>query len=111
METHFENIEHAHGTMARQRVLADLRALAYDSETLLKVTAGDVGEKAREAQSRLAAVLARARTTCDAMQEQTRANAKAAAQEADVVIRHHPYQFVSLAFSVGLLVGLWITRK
>jgi ElaB/YqjD/DUF883 family membrane-anchored ribosome-binding protein len=111
METHFENIEQAHGTMARQRVLADLRALAHDSETLLKVTAGDVGEKAKEAQSRLAAALTRAKSTCDAMQEQTRATAKAVAQGANVVIRQRPYESVSLAFSVGLLVGLWIMRK
>ena len=111
METHFANIEHAQGSMARQRVLADLRALAHDSEALLKVTAGDVSEKAREAHSRLAAALARAKSTCDAIQEQTCATAKAAAQEADTVIRQHPYESASLAFSVGLLLGLWVARN
>lgn len=111
METHFANLEGAHSSMARERVLADLRALAHDSEALLKATAGDVSDKAKEARGRLTAALERARTTADELQEQTFANAKAAAEKADVIIRDHPYESLGAAFGIGLLLGILVGRK
>ena len=111
METHYENMEHAHTTHARERVMADLKSLVRDSEDLLKSTADDVSEKAREARSRVTAALERARSTCNEMQEQTAATAKAAAKKADTVIREHPYESLGIAFGVGLLIGVLVTRK
>ncbi|HNQ88109.1 MAG TPA: DUF883 family protein [Verrucomicrobiota bacterium] len=111
METHFDSMEAAHGTLARERVMADLRSLIHDSEELLKATAGEVGEKAKEARSRLNAALERARTTCGQLEDQTLATAQAAARKADTTIRSHPYESMGVAFGVGLLVGVLITRK
>ena len=111
METHFANIENAHSSLARERVLEDLRVLVRDSETLLRATAGDVTEKAKEARARLWAALERAKSTCDDLQRQAIAAAKAAAQKADVVIREHPYQSVGVAFGVGVLIGVLVGRK
>ena len=111
METHFESIELAHSSLARERVLADLRALVRDSETLLKATASDVSEKAKEARARLASALERAKSTCDELQRQAVAAAKAAAKKADSAIREHPYESIGLAFSVGLLIGLLMRHK
>ena len=111
METHFESLVQAQSMMARERVLRDLKTLARDSEALLKASAGDLSEKARGARARLADALERAKATCAELQEQTIASAKAAAKGADVVIRDHPYQSISIAFGVGLLVGVLVTRK
>ena len=111
METHFANIEHAHSSLARERVLEDLRVLVRDSETLLKATAGDVTEKAKEARARLRAALERAKSTCDELQRQTVAAAKAAAKKADAVVREHPYESIGVAFGVGLLIGVLVRRK
>ena len=111
METHFANIEHAHSSRARERVMEDLRVLVHDSETLLKATAGDVTEKAKEARARLRAALERAKSACDELQRQTVAAAKAAAKRADAVVREHPYESIGVAFGVGLLMGLLVTRK
>jgi len=111
METHFENLVQAQSGMARERVLQDLKTLARDSEALLKVTAGDLGEKAKGARARLAEALERARATCAELQDQTLASAKSAAKRADVVIRNHPYESVGVAFGVGLLVGIFISRR
>ncbi len=111
METHFENIEVAHSSLARQRVLADLRALVHDSEVLLKATAGDVSEKAREARARLATALERAKETCSELQRQAVAAAKAAAKKTDAVIREHPYESIGVAFCVGLLMGVLLRRR
>jgi len=111
METHFENMEHTHSTLARERVMADLKSLVHDSEDLLKATAGDVSEKAKEARSRLTAALERAKGSCENLQQQTVASAKAAAKKADAAIRTHPYESIGVAFGVGLLIGVLVTRK
>ncbi len=111
METHFENIEHAQSSLARERVLGDLRALVRDSETLLKATAGDVSEKAREARARLTSALERAKSTCEQLQRQAVAVAKAAAKRTDVAVRAHPYESISVAFGLGLVIGLLVGRK
>jgi ElaB/YqjD/DUF883 family membrane-anchored ribosome-binding protein len=111
METHFENLEQAHSRMARERVLADLRALAHDSEELLKATAGDVSDKAKEARTKLTAALARTRSTIEEMQSQAVAGAKEAARKADAVIRQHPYESLGVAFGIGLLIGVLVGRK
>jgi len=111
METHFENMEHAHGNLARERVVADLKSLVRDSEDLLKATAGDVSEKAKEVRARVTSALERAKETCESLQAQTAATARAAARKADTVIRTHPYESIGAAFGVGLLIGVLVTRK
>jgi len=111
METNFETIEKSHGAIARERVRADLETLTRDAEDLLKATAGDVSEKVKEARTRVAAAIERAKTTCTQWQEQTVATAKAAAKKADTVVRDHPYESIGVAFGVGLLIGVLVTRK
>lgn len=111
METNYEAIEKSHSAVARERVLTDLQALTRDAEELLKATAGDVSEKANVARARVSAALDRAKTTCAHLQDQTVATAKAAAKQADTVIREHPYESIGVAFGVGLLLGVVVARK
>lgn len=111
METHFGNMEQAQSTLARERVMADLKLLVRDSEDLLKATASDVSEKAKEARSRITAALERAKESCENMQEQTAATARAVARKADTVVRAHPYESIGVAFGIGLLIGVLVTRK
>lgn len=111
METHYQNLENAHSTLARERVMADLKSLVRDSEDLLKATAGDVSEKAKEARSRITAALERAKETCENMQDQTAESARAAARKADTIIREHPYESLGIVFGIGLLIAVLVTRK
>ena len=111
METHFEKLEQAHSQLARERILADLRALAHDSEELLKATAGDVSEKTKEVRARLSTALERSKSTMAELQSQAIAGAKAAAQKADAVIREHPYESLGVAFGVGLVIGVLVGRR
>ena len=111
METYFPNIEETHSTLARERVLNDLRTLARDAENLLQATAGEVGEKAAAARSRLTIALERAKTTCAELQDRTVAAAKAAARKTDAVIREHPYHSIGVAFGLGVLIGVLVVRK
>ena len=111
MESDFDDIDRNDSRLARERVLADLKSLVRDSEDLLKATAGDMSEKAKEARKRVTAALQRAKATCDNWQEQTLETAKATARQADIAVRNHPYESVGIAFGIGLLVGCLVPRK
>ena len=111
MEAKYDPMDTVYSAQARERVLADLQTLTRDAEELVKATAGDVSEKAKEARTRLAAALDRAKTTCVHLQEQTVATAKAAAKKADTVIPDHPYESIGAAFGIGLLIGVLVGRR
>ena len=92
---------------ANERLASDLKAVVRDAEDLMKATAGQAGEKVSEVRSRLAAALESAKTTCHRLEEKTVAAAKAT----DRTIREHPYESIGIAFGLGLLVGVLVTRK
>jgi ElaB/YqjD/DUF883 family membrane-anchored ribosome-binding protein len=106
METHFENMNST-GGVARERVKEDLHALMRDAEALLKATAGDMSEKAQQARTRLSEALEKAKGTYHDLEARTIAAAKAT----DKVIRAHPYESIGIAFGVGLLIGVLVSRK
>ena len=85
----------------------DLKALIQDAEELLKATAGDAGEKVKDARSRLTRAIESAKTTCGQLPERT----AQAARAADVAIRGHVYETIGVAFGVGLLIGVLVGRR
>jgi ElaB/YqjD/DUF883 family membrane-anchored ribosome-binding protein len=88
-------------------LVQDLKTVVHDAEGLLKATAGEVSEKAKEARQRLTAALASARESCSHLEERAIAGAKAT----DRVIREHPYESLGVAFGVGILLGVLIGRR
>ena len=92
--------------MSTERLANDLKAIARDAEDLIKATAGEVSEKAKEARSRLMVALESAKERCEELQEKALAGAKAT----DKVIRDHPYESIGIAFGVGLLIGVLLGR-
>lgn len=92
---------------ANQRLAGDLKVVMRDAEELLKATAGQAGDKVTEIRSRLASALESAKGTCHHLQEKTVEAAKAT----DKVIREHPYESIGVAFGVGLLIGVLVTRR
>ncbi len=105
-------MERAHSTNispsdATERMIQDLKAVVRDGEDLVKATAGEVGEKTKEARARLTAALESAKATCVRLEEKAIAGAKAT----DKVIREHPYQSIGIAFGIGLLIGVLVNRK
>lgn len=93
------------------KLAQDLKVVMHDAEVLLKATAGEVGEKAREARVRLAASIESARTGLHHIEEKAMERARAAATATDKVIREHPYESMGVAFGVGLLIGVLVTRR
>jgi ElaB/YqjD/DUF883 family membrane-anchored ribosome-binding protein len=96
-----------HDQLSTEKLVGDLKNVARDTEELLKAGAGEASDKAREARARLAAAAERARESCERLQEKTLAGARAA----DRTIREHPYQSIGIAFGVGVLIGILVTRK
>ena len=92
-------------TMAK--LIKDFKVVVQDAEALARATAGDLGEKAREARARLTASLDGAKSSFHQLEDKAVAGAKAT----DRVIREHPYQSMGIAFGVGLLIGVLVTRK
>jgi len=111
METHFENMELDRGSVARERMVSNLKTLANDAEELLRATAGDASEKVKEVRSRLSSAVERAKVACTEWQEQTAVSAREAAMKADTVIREHPYESVGIGFGIGLLIGVLVGRR
>ncbi len=61
----------------------------------------------RDFREKVEDVVDKAKEVCDRLQTQTTAAAKAT----NKAIHEHPYQTVGIAFGVGLLIGLLITRS
>jgi ElaB/YqjD/DUF883 family membrane-anchored ribosome-binding protein len=104
METYFGEMNYARSAIARKQVMQDLNSLFRHAEELLKATAGDGSEKAKDAQSRVAETLERLKASSASIQEQTVVGA-------DTVIRTHPYKSIGIALGIGLLLGMLIARK
>ncbi|MCI0747636.1 MAG: hypothetical protein L0Y58_19705 [Verrucomicrobia subdivision 3 bacterium] len=90
-----------------ESIVKDLKHLGRDAEDLVKATAGDLSDKAREARSRLVSALEAARQSCSELQEKARNGARAT----DKLIRHNPYQTAGIAFGIGLLIGVLATIR
>src|SRR5690242_16309415 len=87
------------------KLVADFKVVMADAEAMLKATAGELGDKARDARTRLAASLQSARAGLHRVEETALASAKAT----DKLIREHPYQSLGVSFAAGLLIGVLIS--
>ena len=93
--------------VSTEKLVTDLKRVVRDSEELLQSSAGVVGEKAHEMRERLAQTLESAKATCRRLEEKAIEGARAT----DRVIREHPYESLGVAFGIGLLIGVLVTRK
>jgi ElaB/YqjD/DUF883 family membrane-anchored ribosome-binding protein len=89
------------------RLVADLKRIVHDSEELLHATKDVAGEKASAVREQLNDALDAAKRSCRRLEEKAIEGAKVA----DRTIREHPYQSIGVAFGVGLLIGVLVTRK
>lgn len=92
---------------ATDRLVSDLKRIVRDSEELLHTTKDAVGDKAQEIRERLTDALDATKRTCRDLEDKAIEGAKAA----DKTIRDHPYQSIGVAFGVGLLIGVLVTKK
>ena len=89
------------------RLVSDLKTVTKDAEELLKTVSGEEGNGSHDLRMRLSSAIDSAKATYRNLEEKTVAGAKAT----DKVIRSHPYESLGVAFGLGLLVGVLVTRK
>jgi len=89
------------------RLVSDLKTVTKDAEELLKTVSGEKGNGSHEIRMRLSSAIESAKATYHRLEEIAVAGAKAT----DKVIRAHPYESLGIAFGLGLLVGVLVTRK
>jgi len=99
--------EMAPNDVTMKKLVADFKVVLQDAEALAKATAGDLGEKVKEARARLATSMESAKESYHKVEEKAAIGAKAT----DKVIREHPYESIGVAFGIGLLIGVLVCRK
>lgn len=85
----------------------DIHTLAEGARALIAATADVTGEKVVAARKSLAAALERGREFYD----QARDKAVEGVHAAEKCARRHPYQLLGIAFGIGAVVGLLVSRR
>jgi ElaB/YqjD/DUF883 family membrane-anchored ribosome-binding protein len=94
-----------------EKLMDDLRQVVVDVEDLMKVTAGQVGERVGEARARAQETLTSARARLSEFEQQARERAGEMAGEADTYVRENPWQAVGIAAGVAFLLGILVSRR
>ncbi len=89
------------------KLVTDLKRVVNDSQDLLESSAEVVGDGARIMRQRLSEALEAAQDTCRKLEAKIGLRAEAA----DNVIRENPYQSIGIAFGIGLLIGVLVSRR
>lgn len=95
----------------KNKLVADFKEVIADAEALLRVTADDLSERAKEARAKLGEKLEEAKVQLKEADLVIREKAVAGAKETDRVIREHPYEALGVAFGIGLLIGILVNRR
>lgn len=97
--------------VTKEKLIDDVKVVLHDADVLLRETAGQVGEKAKDARERLERGMKVAKERLGDLQRQSVEQAKVAAKATDQFVHEHPWQSVGVAFAVGALVGVLIGRR
>lgn len=92
-------------------LMDDLRKVVHDTEALLRVTEGQIGDKADEARRRVQAALETARARLKAIQGSAAEMGEEAVRGTETYVRDNPWQAIGIAACVGLLLGVLLSRR
>jgi ElaB/YqjD/DUF883 family membrane-anchored ribosome-binding protein len=87
------------------RLIADLRVLAADTEQLLKATANQTGQQVAQVRARAAESLKAARARVADLQDVERTKTRAAGRATDDYVRANPWQVIAICAVAGLVLG------
>jgi ElaB/YqjD/DUF883 family membrane-anchored ribosome-binding protein len=97
--------------VTRSKLIADLKVVVTDAEELLKLTAGQAGEKVAAMRERVQKGLEQAKTKIVELEGKAMEQTKAAARATDTYVHENPWKSVGIAAGVGFLLGLLIGRR
>ena len=98
-------------TVTKDKLVADLKLVVGDAEELLRITAGQAGDKAAELRSRIQERLADAKVRLADAQAAVVDRAKQVGHATDDYVHDNPWRSVGVAAGIGFIVGLLIGRR
>lgn len=97
--------------VTREKLVADMRVVLADTEQLLKAVVGQSGEKLAALRPRIEENLRNARLRLEQFDRAATAQARAAAETADIYAHEHPWKVAGFSALLGVAVGLLIGRR
>src|SRR5215471_12946608 len=97
--------------VSADQLIEDLHAVVRDAEDLLKATASQAGEKIQQARVRAEESVRQAKERLAGLEDEALARARVLAADADKFVRDKPWQAISIAAGVGLVLGLLLSRR
>jgi ElaB/YqjD/DUF883 family membrane-anchored ribosome-binding protein len=97
--------------VTRDKLVADLKLVVTDAEELLKLTAGQAGEKVAAIRDKVQKGLEQAKGKIVEIESKAVEKTKAAARATDTYVHENPWKSVGVAAGVGFLLGLLIGRR
>jgi ElaB/YqjD/DUF883 family membrane-anchored ribosome-binding protein len=96
---------------ARDQLMSDLKSVIQDAESWLRNGSQMTGEELQAAKAKFERTLSSAKADLIRIEEAVVAKTKEAAKATDDYVQENPWKAVSIGATVGLLVGLLISRK
>ncbi len=98
-------------TLRSERVVSDLHTLASDLEAMLQDRNPSQESRIADLRGRLSRILSQTSEACGDLGCRASDTAKRGMAVADASVRSHPWESVGVAFVVGLVAGVWATRR
>jgi ElaB/YqjD/DUF883 family membrane-anchored ribosome-binding protein len=98
-------------TINKDQLLNDFKVVVTDAEALLKATVNTGGEKVAEIRAKAEESLGIAKARMAEAQSAVIAKTKEAAKATDIYVHENPWRSVGFAASIGIVIGLLISRR
>lgn len=95
----------------KDKLMTDLNLVVADAEELLKLTAGEAGDKAAEMRRRMQDRMEQAKSELARLQDAAVTRAKDAGRAADNYVHDSPWTAIGMAAGVGVVLGMLIARR
>lgn len=106
-----KGVNGATADVSTSKLVEDLKVVMHDAEALLKATSAQTGEKLQEVRARAKESLRNAQARLSEFEDEAVKRAREVAEVTKEYVRENPWQSVSIAAGVGLLVGLLLSRR
>lgn len=96
---------------SKEKLVRDLQRVISDAEELLHATAGQTESKVVELRERIRGNLMDARHKLGDIEDAVKGKTKEVVRATDDYVHDHPWLAMGTALSVGLVVGMLISRR
>ena len=111
MTTKKSSATHEEVQINSENLIGDFKALMADAEDLIKATADHEDGPLGVIRSKALDTLNNAKETISSVEGTVTEKAKVVAERADEFVHRNPWEAVGVAAGLGLLIGLFISRR